>query len=144
MTGIEVVKPKLYVGCGLTDAPAAFTDEVEATKAVLGRDWDVMQFLGVKDGTEKDVYEQDILVNVATCDAFLGIVDEKSFGLGYETAKADERGIPVVLAAHEDSKITRLALGIPFWVSNVVFVRYVDMVNDVPELAREHLAPALP
>lgn len=141
MPSIEV--PKLYVGCGLTHAPQSFKDEVEATKEILGQDWDVMQFLGTTAGTESDVYEQDIIVNVGTCDAFVGIVDENSFGLGYETSRADARGIPVMLAAHTESKITRLALGIPFWLPNVVFVRYESMVDDVPGLVQEHLAPAL-
>lgn len=80
-----VEKKKLYVSCGLTLAPQEFKDKVERTKEKLGVDWDVMQFLGTTAGTEIDVYEVDINQNVGGCDAFVGVMDEPSWGLGYET-----------------------------------------------------------
>jgi hypothetical protein len=143
MPGLEVVKPKLYVGCGLTHATEQFKQQVEETKEALGADWDVLKFLGLGYAAPGQVYEQDIITNVGTCDAFVAIVDEPSWGLGYECAKADSRGVPVMLAAHAESKITRLATDTPQWMQNVVFVRYVDMATDVPELVQQHLAPAL-
>lgn len=143
MPGLEVVKADLYVGCSLTHAPERFKEQVEDTKAALELDWNVLKFLGLGPAEPGQVYEQDIVKNVNSCEAFVAIIDEPSWGVGYECAKADARGIPVMLAHHADSKITRLATDTPLWVPNVVVVEYVDMVADIPELAREHLMPAL-
>lgn len=130
-------KKKLYVGCGLTLAPQEFKDQVEATKAALGADWEVMQFLGTTAGTAADVYRVDILENVGGCDAFLGIADEASFGLGFETREALERGKPVLLVASHASIVTRLALGAAEYYPDLMTVqRYDDMVGDVPRLAQ--------
>ncbi len=65
-------KKKLYVGCGLTLAPQTFKDQVEELKEELSKDWEVMQFLGTKAGTEVDVYQVDIIDNVGGCDVFFG------------------------------------------------------------------------
>ena len=143
MPGLEVVKSDLYVGCSLTDAPERFKEEVEETKGALELDWNVLKFLGLGPAEPGQVYEQDIINNVNSCEAFVAIIDEPSWGVGYECAKADARGIPVMLAHHVDSKITRLATDAPLWVRNVIVVQYVDMASDVPELAREHLMPGL-
>ncbi|HSX53164.1 MAG TPA: hypothetical protein VLF90_02220 [Patescibacteria group bacterium] len=137
-----VEKKKLYVGCGLTLAPQAFKDEVERTKEELGRDWEVMQFLGTTAGTEVDVYEVDIIRNVGNCDAFVGVMDEPSWGLGWESHEAVEKGKPTLLVAHVASKITRLALGAPHFV-DMSFRRYEDMIRDVPEIVREEFAGIL-
>lgn len=143
MARIERVKPSLYVGCSLTHAKESFVDKVTETKQTLGSDWHVMEFLGLVGGTPADVYKQDIITNVGTCDAFVGIIDEPSWGLGYETSKAGDRGVPVMLAHHVDSKVTRLALGAEVYVPNLIVVQYQDMASDVPELARERLLPLL-
>lgn len=132
-------KKKLYVGCGLTLAPQAFKDEVERTKDALGEDWEVMHFLGTTAGTEKDVYEVDIIRNVRGCDAFVGIMDEPSWGLGWEAREAVLQGKPVLLLAHTDSKVTRLALGVPHF-EPVTFRRYDNMAKDVPKTLREVFA----
>lgn len=137
-----VKKKKLYVGCGLTLAPQQFKDEVERTKEELDEDWEVMQFLGTTAGTEVDVYQVDIVQNVGGCDAFVGIMDEPSWGLGYETHEAIDKGKPTLLVAHAASKITRLALGAPHFV-DISFRRYEDMVRDAPDIAREEFAAVL-
>ena len=137
-----VEKKKLYVGCGLTLAPQEFKDEVERTKEELGRDWEVMQFLGTTAGTEVDVYEVDIIRNVGGCDAFVGVMDEPSWGLGWESREAVMQGKPTLLVAHAASKITRLALGAPHFV-DIGFRRYEDMVGDVPGIVREEFAEVL-
>src|ERR1017187_4923964 len=127
--GLTVVeKKKLYVGCALTGAPKSFTDAVEATKAGLSLDWSVLEFLGTTAGTEIDVYERDINENVTECDAFLGVLDETAFGLGFETRDALEKNKRVLLVAHAASRITRLALALPhFFPDQLSLRRYEDM-----------------
>lgn len=133
-------KKKLYVGCGLTLASQIFKDEVIKLKIELSRDWEIMEFLGTTAGTEIDVYQTDILTNVATCDAFLGIMDEPSWGLGWETREAALLHKPILLVAKNDSLVTRLALATPhFFENQITFKRYGNMVSDVPQLAKSFL-----
>lgn len=138
----KVEKKKLYVGCGLTQAPQEFKNEVERTKEELAEDWEIMQFQGTTAGSEIDVYEVDIIRNVGGCDAFVGIMDEPSWGLGFETHEAINKSKPTLLVAHVASKITRLALGAPHFV-NMSFRRYEDMVQNVPDIVREEFATVL-
>ena len=137
-------KPNLYVGCGLTLAAQEFKDEVEDTKDRLAEDWNVMQFLGTSAGTVRDVYRVDITENVGGCSAFLGIMDEPSWGLGWESREVVGLGKPTLLVAHAVSKITRLALATPHvFPETVCFERYENMVEDVPRLARTAFAHLL-
>ena len=131
-------KKRLYVGCGLTLAPQAFIDQVEELKEELSKYWEVMQFLGTKAGTEVDVYQVDIINNVGGCDAFLGIMDEPSWGLGYETREALLQAKPTLLVAHVGSTVTRLALGATHF-TNLQFKRYEDMVAEVPAIVQTGL-----
>ena len=143
MAGFEVVKWSLYVGCGLTHAPKAFRQEVTDTKTALRARWDVKDFKGLGEAEPGEVYDIDIIENVGTCDAFVGIMDEPSWGLGFETAMAAAREVPIMLAHHESTRITRLATDAALRVQNLVVVQYVDMVSDVPALADQHLVPML-
>jgi hypothetical protein len=85
-------KKTLYVGCALTDATEDFKAKVEALKAELKKDWHVLDFLGLVDGTAADVYRHDIIENVGACDGFIAITDHPSTGLGWELAVAVARG----------------------------------------------------
>lgn len=137
-------KKKLYVGCGLTLAPQGFKDQVEELKTELGRDWHVLEFLGLVAGTAADVYQRDIVENVGSCDAFVAIADEPSIGLGYELAIAVERQHkPVLATAHVSSKVTRMLLGAAEVYPNMEFVQYEDMIADVPGIVRVQFAPVL-
>jgi hypothetical protein len=138
-----IPKKQLYVGCGLTHAPEEFKAQVEETKLRLGDEWDVMQFLGLVAGTAADVYEQDILTNVHGCDAFTAICDEPSLGLGYETDRAVMLGKPVLMLAHEDTRLTRLFEGAPVFEKNCELRTYENMVEDVPGIVREVFATVL-
>jgi len=139
---ISIVKNQLYVGCSLTYAPEEFKASVEATKAALREDnWRVMEFLGLTAGTPDDVYNQDILTNVATCDGFVGIVDEPSIGLGWELGAAVMHyRKPSLALAHTDSRITRLVLGAPGHNLNLRFRTYENMVEEVPAIVAEEFA----
>jgi len=131
------VKKKLYVGCGLTQAPEEFKNQVEELKNRLREDWEVMEFLGLVAGNEADVYQRDIVDNVGGCDVFLGVCDEPSIGLGYELRESIVLGKPTLGVAHVDSKVTRLILGAPTFNPNFNFRRYEDMVEDVPAIVVE-------
>ena len=139
---ITVVKNKLYVGCSLTHASEDFKQDVENTKNVLREeDWEVMEFLGLTAGTSADVYNQDILTNVANCDGFVGIVDEPSLGLGWElSAAVTHYRKPSLAVAHVDSRITRLVLGAPAYNPNFRFRTYESMAEDVPDIVAEEFS----
>ena len=133
-------KKKLYVVCGLTQASEEFKDQVEALKARLGTEWEIMEFLGLVAGNEADVYQRDIIDNVGGCDAFLGVFDEPSIGLGWELRESIGLGKPTLGVAHVDSKVTRLILGAPAFNPNFKFRRYENMVEDVPPIVVEEFA----
>lgn len=139
---LTVAKKKLYVGCGLTLAPQEFKDQVEGLKDELSHEWEIMQFLGTTAGTAADVYRVDIIENVGGCDAFVGIADEPSFGLGWEAREAVLQGKPALLVAQAASMVTRMAIGAPDFV-DISFRRYNDMVADVPGIVREEFAGVL-
>jgi hypothetical protein len=136
-----VMAGKLYVGCGLTLASEQFKDNVGRLKERLRRDWDVMEFLGLVAGNAADVYRTDILENVHSCDAFVGVCDEPSIGLGWELAEATGLQKLVLAVAHVDSKVTRLVLGAPAYNPNFTFQYYEDMIQDVPRIAASILIP---
>ena len=142
---IHVSKRKrLYVGCGLTLASQAFKDDVELLKGELRKEWDVLEFLGLTAGTAADVYRRDIVENVGGCDAFIAVADEPSIGLGYELAMATEKyRKPVLATAHVGSKITRMLLGAAEVHENMLYRPYENMINDVPEIARDVFADIL-
>jgi hypothetical protein len=105
---------KIYVGCSLTHAPEDFISKIiEFKKALSQNNYDVMEFLGLTEGTPLDVYNQDILQCVGKCDVFIAVCDYPSIGLGYEMAVAVEKlGIPVLGLIHKSTKLTRLVKGI--------------------------------
>ena len=134
-------KAQLYVGCSLTTAPEEFKSAVERLKGVLREQgYGVFDFVGLVNGTPKDVYEYDIGHCVQNCDAFIAICDEPSLGLGWELGRATDLGKPVLAVAHRDSKITRLVLGAAEVEPNLQFARYDDLARDVPPLIGAMLA----
>jgi hypothetical protein len=76
----------LYVGCALTHATEEFKQNVQTLKDRLREVCHVLEFIGLVNGTEKDVYDHDINVCVRGCNLFVGICDQASIGLGYELA----------------------------------------------------------
>ena len=104
-------RKKIYVGCALTHSPEEFRIEVSRLKNSLRKDFEVTEFIGLTADTPQKVYEHDIEC-VRACDLFLAICDYPGTGLGFELGIATEIGKPVLAVAHEDSKVTRLLLGI--------------------------------
>lgn len=126
---------RLYIGCGLTQAPPEFVAEVDRFKESLQAEYHIYHFMGLEGGTNQDVYRRDIEVCVAECDLFVAICDYPSIGLGYELATAVEAlGKPTLAVAHRDSKITRLIQGVP--LPKFEFRRYNEL-EDVKGFIRD-------
>lgn len=130
-----IFEKSLYVGCGLTDAPKTFRDDVTRLKQTLRQDHsiNVLDFLGLEAGTSMDVYDWDINHCVSRCSGFLAILDHPSTGLGRELGVAIARWIPVIGAVHETSKISRLPKG-DLRTHGFPLVEYEDMVRELPAL----------
>ena len=123
---------KLYVGCSLTHASEDFKLGVENFKAALRREGhEVFDFVGLVNGSEREVYEWDIKHCVGECEALVVVCDEPSIGLGYEMCEGVRLGKPVIAVAHKDSKVTRLVLGAAEVEDNLQFVRYEDITTDI-------------
>jgi hypothetical protein len=116
----------LYVGCALTHATEESKQNVQSLKDRLKTVCNVLEFIGLVNGTAQDVYNHDINVCVRGCNLFIAICDEVSIGLGYELAvQVEDRKMPALAVAHVDSKVTRLVLGID--KQNFEFKNYKDL-----------------
>lgn len=108
---------RLYVGHKLTNAGEDFLEKMsllrDGIERELAGEFVVLKFLGLVGGTPFDVFQQDINVNVATCDLMVAIVDEESTGLGLEIGLALSRfGKPILLIQHSNvPRVSRLVLG---------------------------------
>ena len=127
----------LYVGCALTHATEEFKQNVHILKEKLREVCNVLEFIGLVNGTAQDVYNHDINVCVRGCDLFVGICDQASIGLGYEFAvQVEDRKMPTLAVAHVHSKVTRLVLGID--KPNFEFRNYEDF-NDLYNIIVEKI-----
>ncbi len=128
---------KIYVGCSLTHAPAEFITSVEELKKRLSRTYEVFDFVGLTNGTARQVYQWDIHRCLATCDLFVAICDHASIGLGYELGAALEAfGKPVLAVAHKSTNTSRLVQGID--KPHFSFKRYENL-SDIDELIQQKL-----
>lgn len=134
------INESLYVGCCLTGAPEDFAVEVEATKDILRRNYDLYEFVGLVAGTEEDVYRHDIKTCVANAGMVVGVCDYPSIGLGWELAESVNSRKPTLGVAHEKSTVTRLVLGAAAVEPNFTFERYQNMRVDVPKLIAARFA----
>ena len=131
---------QLYVASSLTHAPEAFRAAVEDfKKALRARGYEVFDFVGLVNGTAKDVYKWDIGHCVGDCDALVAICDHPGIGLGFELCEAIRLKKPVLAVAHHDATVTRLVLGAAETEPNMRFERYADL-HDVAALVDEWLA----
>lgn len=133
------MKKKLYIGCALTHLPEDkkedFLKMVDNVKKKLRNDFEILEFWSALSpehalsGTPQEVYIYDIKECLMKADYMLAICDYYGLGLGYEIATAVERrGIPVLAAAHKDSKVSRLIRGIDH--KNFCFM-YYDSVDEI-------------
>ena len=104
-------KLKIYVGCSLTHAPAAFREHIDRLKTELRKHYTVLDFQGLTKGTDQDAFKNDTQC-VRDCNLFVADCTHPAIGLGYELGVALEMGKPVLAVAEKDVKVTRLVLGI--------------------------------
>lgn len=126
-------KKKIYVGCSLTDAPKEFIEKVNSLKEILrSMGFEVLDFLGLTEGSCEDVAIHDIQNCVRQCDLFLAICDLPSTGLGIELGDAGAFERKTLAVAHVNAKVTRLVQGYVAVNRNFVFTRYTEFLEDVP------------
>ncbi len=104
----------VYVGMGLTLAPVEFREDFQnELKTALRRisEVEVMDFIGLTEGTEVDVYNHD-RQSAESADLCVFIADHPSIGLGLEIAFRVEVNKPFVVFAHTEAKVTRMLLGL--------------------------------
>jgi hypothetical protein len=135
-------KPKIYVGCSLTQAPEEFKAFILEFKSRLREEGnEVMEFLGLVKGTPADVYEQDIMKCVSACDILIAVADYPAIGLGYEMAVAIEKlKIPALALARRGASVTRLINGIPH--EKYAYKEYSDM-DEMVNIASEYIKSSL-
>jgi nucleoside 2-deoxyribosyltransferase len=121
-------KLKIYVGCSLTQATEEFRNAIETMKNQLREKYEILDFIGLMNGTEKDVFEWDTKC-VKTCDLFVADCTYPATGLGYELGVAIETNKPILSVAHKDAKISRILLGVTN--PNYTFKRYDDVLDIV-------------
>ena len=140
-------KIKVYVGCailGLGDSERkVFLKKVVLLKDLIrAQGFEVMEFIGRMDAPSREVYQNDIVECVGTCDGMLAICDHPSTGMGYELATViEKRGLPVLAVARTGSVVSKVILGIS--KPNFRFERYNDLLKDVPILLESHLKNTL-
>ncbi|MBX2866569.1 hypothetical protein KTR10_01250 [Candidatus Kaiserbacteria bacterium] len=117
---------KVYVGMGLTNAPKAFRDIFNGEFKDMLRavpDVKVLDFIGLENGTEEDVYLHDRKCT-EEADLCIFICDHPSIGLGMEIAFRLFARRPMKCFVRSDVKITRMVTGM-CKVEGVVLHRYV-------------------
>lgn len=127
---------KIYIGCSLTQAPEGFKASVALMKDALRAEFDILDFIGIADGTPTDVYRRDIEECLTKCDIFVAICDFPAIGLGYELGMALEKlEKPTLALAQTDIKVTRLLSGID--KPHFRFERYTTF-DEIPDRIRNY------
>jgi len=122
---------KIYVGCALTQAPDDFKQSIENFKNELRPFSTILDFVGLVNGTAKDVFEWDTNC-VKSCDIFIADCTFQGIGLGYELGIALESQKNVLAIAHEDATVSRLVLGVTS--PKYQFIRYKNVIEVLPRV----------
>lgn len=101
---------KVYVATALTHAPHEYKEFVERFKDHLRIRHEVLDFLGLEQGTSAQVYEHD-LQQVSNADAVIALIDEPSLGVGIELAHAVAHNKPLLALHHTEVSVTRMVRG---------------------------------
>ena len=118
---------KIYVGCSLTHAPEKFIVSIGDLKNRLRESHEILEFIGLVGGTERDVFENDTKM-VKTCDLFLAECSFPAIGLGYELGTALALNKPILAVASHSAKVSRLVLGVTH--PAYTFMRYGN-IDDI-------------
>lgn len=131
----NLMKKKIYIGSSLTHAPEEFKTAIETLKKNLRNDYEILDFIGLVNGTPEDVYEWDLNC-VKSCDLFVADCTYPAIGLGMEIGIAISYNKNTLVIAHTDAKVTRIVLGITH--PNFTLKRYSDH-NEVLEFLKDKL-----
>jgi len=102
---------KIYLAHSLTQAPEDFKTEMLEFREKLKTQYEVLEYLGLTQGTAEDVFRHDVKC-VTDCDLLLAEVSYPAIGLGFEIATALQQGKKVLAVAKNSAKVSRLVLGI--------------------------------
>ena len=101
---------KIYVAASLTHATEEFKVRIEDFKKILRSKYEVLDFLGLINGTAYDVYRHDTDC-VKLCDLLIADVSYPAFGVGFEVSLALALGKNVLAVAENKAKLSRMILG---------------------------------
>lgn len=107
---------------------------VNALKTTLRARFKILDFLGLVVGTAEDVYRYDVEHCVRESDLVVAICDYPAIGLGWEMCERVKQGKPLLGIAHEQTRVTRLALGAAAIHPHFTFERYTNLNKDAPKL----------
>jgi nucleoside 2-deoxyribosyltransferase len=124
---------KVYFGCSLQHASQKYLDDVHKLREELKKDFEILEFLGLNNGTDVEVFAHDTN-GVTTCDLLIAEVSLPSTGLGYEIGLADSLGKQIVAIAHKDAKVSAMVKGNP----RIKFIQYDDVQKVVDILRTEY------
>jgi nucleoside 2-deoxyribosyltransferase len=113
-------KPKIYLGCALTNAPLEFREQIMLLRERIKEKYELIEFFSdpasVGDqSTELEycqkIYEFDKKC-VESCDIMLAEVSYPSLGEGMELAFAVTKNKPILAVAGQDANVSRMIMGI--------------------------------
>jgi nucleoside 2-deoxyribosyltransferase len=119
---------KIYIGCSLTHSTEEYKQNINKLKDILREKYEILDFIGLVDGTNQDVYEWDSKC-VKSCDLFVMESTYPSTGLGMEFGIAMYENKPILAIAQSDAKVTRMLLGVTY--PKFEFHRYDDILSVV-------------
>lgn len=129
----------IYVGMGLTNAPKGFREDFQRVLKDALRDIpdvELLDFIGLEDGTEADVYRHD-RESTEGADLALFICDHPSIGLGMEIVFRHLTGKLMLLCAATTQRVTRMLTGFAT-VEHHEFLWY-SSIDDIVSEVREYL-----
>ena len=136
-------KPKVYVGCSLTNAPQEFKEQIAKFRNILKEDFEILEFLSdplkiaeQSTGLElcQQIYEYDRNC-VLTCDLMIAEVSYPSLGEGMELAFAAQNKKPIIAIANHNANVSRMILGIND--THFEIIRYEDIFETIPEIRQK-------
>ncbi|HRI36379.1 MAG TPA: hypothetical protein PK765_04905 [bacterium] len=134
------MKPLLYIGHGLTHAAQDFVEDMQLFRDSLADRYELLDFVGVVHGTAESVYAVDSH-NVLTCDAFIAECTHPSLGVGIELQIAANTTKPVLILHKRDTKVSRMALGMPNPKQEVVAYDTVEEAREAVHSFVKKYAP---
>jgi nucleoside 2-deoxyribosyltransferase len=141
-------KPKIYLGCALTNAPLEFREEIVKLREKIKEKYELIEFFSdpasvSQQSTELEycqkIYEFDKNC-VQSCDIMLAEVSYPSLGEGMELAFAVTNDKPILAVARDDASVSRMIMGITH--PKFEFQRYVevdDLLNLLEQFAKVKL-----